>query len=135
MTKSKELLEEEEKALRNPQVEFDGQPNLAVQTGNKTISQIMDDFDRAGRAIQVARADGSMPEIKGLPAYPDPLETELLRREIDGELLVARKRLLEDQQKQVNAAIERAAKNEQELARIKLAGEASKTAPETTTDQ
>lgn len=120
--RSKELIEEEELSLRNPQIEC-LEPNVTVQTGNKSISQQMEDFVRAGRSIQVARADQVIPETPGMPAYPDPIETILLQREIDADLLIARKRLLEDQQRQIEAAGDKAKKNEQELARIKAAAE------------
>lgn len=124
MVKSEELLKEEELTLRNPQVDFSACVNLAVQTGYKSIAQQVEDFRRAGRAIQVARADASYPEMAGLPAYPDPIETELLRREVDADLLIARRQLMADQEAAQKAAEERAGKNAEELERIKAAEQA-----------
>jgi hypothetical protein len=105
--------------LRNPQIDFTNVPNLAVQTGNKTITQIMEEFDRAGRAILVANADQNFPETPGLRLYPDPIEALILEREINAELLIARKRLQEDQEEARKQLEKRAATNEAELARIK----------------
>lgn len=119
MTKQEEALALHEAEIRNPQIDFRGEKNLAVQTGYKTIAQEISDFERAGRAIMVANADAHYPEMAGLPAYPDPIEAELLRREVDAELLIARKRLLEDQEAAFKAAEDRARKNEEELTRIK----------------
>lgn len=125
MAKTATEIDEENKLqlLRNPQVDFTGKPNLAVQTGNQSISQIMDEFDRAGRAILVANADQNFPETRGLRLYPDPLETKLMQTEINAELQIARKRVLEDQE-QARKVLEKAnEKNEVELKRLKsLAG-------------
>lgn len=118
MTKEKTqaMLEAE---LRNPQVDFTNHPNLAVQTGNKTISQIIEEFDRAGRAIMVAEADANFPETPGLRLYPDPLETWLLENEVDAELQIARKRLLEDQENANKKAEENLTKAQKEAKRLR----------------
>lgn len=119
MTKpiSKELAEEFEKDLRNPQVDFSGEQNLAVQTGNKSIAQQIEDFARAGRSILVAR-DNLQP-IPGLPAYPDPIEAILLEREVRADILIARKKISEDQAAAQEQARIAAEKNAEELSRIK----------------
>lgn len=115
---TKELTEDQLKELRNPYVDFGAAQNLTVQSGNKSIAQQVEDFARAGRAIMVSRAN-AIPEIPGMPVYADHLEIELLRREVDGELLVARKRVEEDQKRALEAAKTKAAKNAQELQRIR----------------
>lgn len=112
--------EEIEIEMRNPQINFENVPNLAVQTGNKSIQETIADFERAGRAIMVANADENFPEVDGLPYAPDPLEAEILRREIDGEMLVARKRLAEDQERAMENSRAMAAKNEEELQRLRI---------------
>lgn len=116
--KNQAMIEDQERELRNPYVDFTNSVNLAVQTGSRNIAQQVDDFQRAGRAILVSRAN-AIPEIPGMPIYADPLEIELLRREVDGEILVARKRLEEDQQKAIEQAAQQATKNAEELKRIK----------------
>lgn len=128
---AKPLTEEQEKELRNPYVDFGAKQNLAVQTGNRTIAQQVEDFARASRAIMVSRAN-AIPEIPGMPVYADHLEIELLRREVDGELLVARMRLDEDQRKAVEQAKQQAEKNAKELERIREI-ERSSPNPNTTT--
>lgn len=108
-----------EKELRNPQVDFTNEPNLAVQTGYQSISQIIDEFDRAGRAILVANADQNFPETPGMKLYPDPIEAILLEREVNAELMIARRRLEQDQEEAKKNAEERGKKNEAELQRMK----------------
>lgn len=115
--------------LRNPQVDFRGETNLAVQTGNKTIPQMIEDFRRAGRAIQVARADQVFPETEGLPLYPDKIETELLKREVKADLLIARKRVEEEQKAQQDQLNEKNQKKLEDLEKIQAAREAAGEAP------
>ncbi|QXP08567.1 MAG: hypothetical protein [Arizlama microvirus] len=114
-----EIDAENEKSLRNPHVDFTGLPNLASQVGWKTIPQEINDFEKAGRAIMVSNADANFPEVEGLPAYPDPIEARLLETEVNAQLLIARKRLAEDQEEAVKDAQRRAEKNQAELERIK----------------
>lgn len=119
--------------LRNAQVDFRGEPNLATQTGYQSISQIMDEFDRAGRAILVANADQNFPETPGMKLYPDPIEAMILEREVNAELMIARKRLEEDQEAAREALKERSEKNGKELERLRgmvKEAEASKTMTE-----
>nr|WAE43761.1 MAG: hypothetical protein [Microviridae sp.] len=117
-----------EKELRNPQTDFTDEVNLAVQTGYKTIPQQIEDFERAGRAIMVANADEVYPEMPGLPAYPDPIEAKLLMTEINADLLIARKRVQEDQNQAAKAAADRHKKNEEELAKFRAQKTAEKPA-------
>lgn len=108
-----------EQLERNPSINFQGIPNLTVQTGNQSIAQLIDEFDRAGRAIMVANADQNFPEVPGLRLYPDKIEAMILEREINAEILIARKRLEEDQEaskKKIEAANE---KNAKELERLR----------------
>lgn len=128
-----ELKEFQEKELRNPQVDFTGEQNLAVQTGYLSIQQQMADFERAGQAIMVANSDRLIPELPGLPAYPDPIETILLQREVDAELLIARRRLLMQDELNLQAAKLKAEHNESELNRIKRAESEAAQANATTT--
>lgn len=64
--------ENQEQLLRNPSVDFTGHINLASQTGNKSIPQMIQEFERAGRAIMVAEADANFPETPGIPRLPRP---------------------------------------------------------------
>lgn len=120
----------DEELLRNPQVDFTGHKNLATQTGAKSVAAMIEDFRRAGQAIMVARADQVVPEMPGLPAYPDPIEVKLLQQEVDAELLIARKNLIENQNEQVKAFRAKAEKNERELERIQKAAKAVETTTE-----
>lgn len=108
--------ENKEQILRNPSVDFTGLPNLAVQI-HKTIAQEVADMERAGRAIMIANADMYPPEVEGMPLYPDPIEAEILRREVNGELLIARKRYAEEQETAQRRAAEQQEKNNKELER------------------
>ncbi|WNK14317.1 MAG: hypothetical protein [Microvirus sp.] len=127
-----EIDAENERDLRNPHIDFTGLPNLAAQVGYKTIPQEIQDFERAGRAILVANADQNFPETAGLRAYPDPIEAKLLETEVNAQLLIARKRLAEDQEQSLKDAQERAKKNETELERIRAM--AKPEGPEPTTE-
>ena len=69
----------------------------------------------------VARTDQTYPEMPGLPAYPDPVETELLRREVDADLLIARKNVIERQKQAEEAAKNRGQKAEEDLKKIQAA--------------
>lgn len=127
---AKTAAELHEQELRNQSSDFRGEQNLASQTGWQSITQIIEEFDRAGRAILVANADQNFPETPGLKLYPDPIEAMLLEREVNAEIMIARRRMEQDQEEAKNQAQERMKKNEKELERMKgiiQEAEASKT--------
>jgi len=127
MPTAKEIDEiNKEQILRNPSIDFTAVPNLATQTGAKTIPQLISEFERAGRAIMVSEADANFPETPGMRLYPDPIEAILLEREVDAELLIARRRLAEDQRQAETNAKAQAEKNQQQLERIQATVEAAK---------
>lgn len=116
-----------EELARNPSIDFSGIPNLATQTGAKSIPQMIEEFERAGRAIMVAEADANFPETPGMRLYPDPIEAILLEREVNAELMIARKRLAEDQEQARKNEQARLENNEKELKKIQASLEAGLT--------
>lgn len=105
---------------RNPSTDFTGLPNMAAQTGWKTISEEIRDFEKAGRAIMIANHDRAGEPIDGLPAYPDPIEAKILEMEVNADIIIARKRLAEDQAREAQALAERQEFNNKELERYRL---------------
>lgn len=136
MPTAKEIDAENELQLkRNPHIDFSHLPNLTTQTGNQSIPQIIEEFERAGRAILVANADQNFPEIEGLRLYPDKIEAMILEREVNAELLIARKRLEEDQEQARKQLEAREKKHSTELERLRqmVKDQEAKEAKETTT--